>query len=153
MKCLIKFQLLFLIFIFTSCGQKNSTENVKIDTYENVKKQLKESEVEKSNPKADIDELEMEVNNGGLNQYFINSSGQNCYETLNALKKSGKFETAKILEKAIKLINPKNIPEKELIEKLRKREVEELYDEKISEELYSLDKEFYKYPDGSLQKK
>jgi hypothetical protein len=39
------------------------------------------------------------------------------------------------------------------VEKLRKREVKELYDEKISAELNKLDAEFYKYPDGSLMEK
>lgn len=104
-------------------------------------------------PKANIDELEMEVNNGGFNQYFINSSGQNCYETLKALKKNGKLKTAKLLEKAIILINPNKISEKEFIEKLSKNEVEELYNEKISTELEKLDAEIYKYLDGTLTKK
>ena len=149
MKHLIKIQLLMLLLTFSSCAQKNSSESGKVDTYENVKNQLKGTEVEKLNPKANIEELEMEVNNGGFNQYFINS-GQNCYETLKALKKIGKVETAKLLESAINLINPNNISEIDFIEKLRKRDVEELYDDKISAELNKLDTEFYKYKDGSI---
>ncbi|MDR6845620.1 DUF4375 domain-containing protein [Flavobacterium granuli] len=149
MKHLIKIQLLFLLLTLSSCAQKNSSESGKVDTYENVKSQLKGTEVEKLNPKANIEELDMEVNNGGFNQYFINS-GQNCYETLKALKKNGKVETAKLLESAINLINPNHISENDLIEKLRKREVEELYDDKIDAELNKLDDEFYKYKDGSL---
>jgi PBP1b-binding outer membrane lipoprotein LpoB len=149
MKHLIKIQLLLLFLSLSSCAQKNSTESGKVDTYENVKNQLKRTEVEKLNPKADIRELEMEINNGGFNQYFINS-GQNCYETLKALKKNGKVETAKLLESAINLINPNHISENDFIEKLRKREVEELYNDKISAKLNKLDAEFYKYKDGSL---
>ncbi|WKL43508.1 DUF4375 domain-containing protein [Flavobacterium sp. ZE23DGlu08] len=149
MKYLIKIQLLLLLLTFSSCAQKNSSESGKVDTYENVKTQLKRTEVDKLNPKANIEELEMEVNNGGFNQYFINS-GQNCYETLKALKKIGKVETAKLLESAINLINPNNISEIDFIEKLRKRDVEELYDDKISAELNKLDTEFYKYKDGSI---
>ena len=145
MRQLIKFQLLLFIYVFSSCAQKNSSEN--------VNEQLKGTEVEKVIPKANIDELEMEVNNGGFNQYFINSSSQNCYETLKALKKNGKAKTAKLLESAINLINPNHISENEFLEKLRKREVEELYDENISVELNKLDTEFYKYPDGSLMEK
>ncbi|MCF6142526.1 DMP19 family protein [Flavobacterium sp. K77] len=148
----LKIQILLLIFVFSSCAQKSSSENAKVDTYENLKKELKGTEVEKVTPKANIDELEMEVNNGGFNQYFINSSSQNCYETLKALKENGKAKTAKLLENAITLINPNDIPENEFLEKLRKREVEELYDEKISAELNKLDEAFYKYPDGSLTK-
>ena len=149
MKELIKIQLLLLLLTFSSCAQKNSSEIGKVDTYDNVKNQLKGTEVEKLNPKANIAELEMEVNNGGFNQYFINS-GQNCYETLKALKKNRKFETAKLLENAIDLINPNHISENDFIEKVRKREVEELYDDKISAELNKLDNEFYKYKDGSI---
>ncbi|MNF65797.1 hypothetical protein D3C85_316810 [compost metagenome] len=149
MKHLIKIQLLLLLLSLSSCAQKNSSESGKIDTYENVKNQLKGTEVEKLNPKADIRELEMEVNNGGFNQYFINS-GQNCYETLKALKKNGKVETAELLESAINLINPNHISENDFVEKLRKREVEELYNDKISAKLNKLDAEFYKYKDGSL---
>lgn len=95
--------------------------------------------------------LEMEVNNGGLKQYFINSSGQNCYETLRLLKKTGKTNTAAILEEAISLINPRNIKETEFVEKLRQNKVEELYDEEISQKMDVLDEKFYKYPDGSLK--
>ncbi|PIF62309.1 DUF4375 domain-containing protein [Flavobacterium sp. 11] len=149
MKHLIKIQLLMLLLTFSSCAQKNSSESGKVDTYENVKNQLKGTEVEKLNPKANIEELEMEVNNGGFNQYFINS-GQNCYETLKALKKNAKVETAKLLESAINLINPNHISENDFIEKLRRREVEELYDDKISTKLNKLDTEFYKYKDGNL---
>ncbi|CAM3700419.1 DMP19 family protein [Flavobacterium chungbukense] len=149
MKHLIKIQFLMLLLTFSSCAQKNSSESGKVDTYENVKNQLKGTEVEKLNPKANIEELEMEVNNGGFNQYFINS-GQNCYETLKALKKNGKVETAKLLESAINLINPNHISENDFIEKLRRREVEELYDDKISAKLNKLDTQFYKYKDGNL---
>lgn len=144
--------LTFLISIFQSCAQKNPLENGKIETYKNVNKQLEENQNKKLIPKADIDELEMEVNNGGFNQYFINC-GQNSYETLIELKKSGKNKTAVLLKKAIKLINPTNLSEKDFIEKLQKREVDELYDDKISAELNLLDEKFYKYPDGNLQQK
>ncbi len=147
----LKIQLLLLIFVFSNCTQKSSSENGKDDTYKSVKKELKGTEIEKINPKANIDELEMEINNGGFNQYFVNS-GQNCFETLKALKKKRKAKTAKLLESAINLINPNNISENEFAEKLRKREVKELYDEKISAELNKLDEAFYKYPDGSLTK-
>lgn len=98
-----------------------------------------------------IEEFEMELNNGGFNQYFFNSSGKNCFEALAILKTNKKYKTAKLLERAINLINPKKFSEKELIQKLENREVEELSDEKISNELNKLDTEFYKYPDGLLQ--
>ncbi|WP_051234484.1 DMP19 family protein [Flavobacterium denitrificans] len=129
--------ILFLILItFSSCLSQVSSDKEKTII---------------SKSKANIEELEMEVNNGGFNQYFFNSSGQNCFETLKVLKKNKKFKTAKILESAINLINPKKLPNDDLIKKLRNREVEELNDEKINAKLELLDLEFYKYPDGNLQ--
>jgi SOS response regulatory protein OraA/RecX len=66
------------------------------------------------------------------------------------LQKTKKFKTAAILQQAIALINPSKLSEKALIDKLRKREVEELYDDNISEKLNKLDESFYTYPDGAL---
>jgi hypothetical protein len=152
MKRFLKIQIVLLLAIFPSCNQKNLPESRKVDTYQNIKEELKGTELEKTTPKANIEELEMEVNNGGFSQYFLNSSGQNCFATLISLKKNGKPKTAKLLESAIDLINPNQLSEKELIEKIRKREVEELDDEKVNARLEKLDEMFYKYPDGSLAK-
>ena len=138
---------MFLGLVSSSCAQNKSNKN--IDTYENVKKELKGVELPNEKPKADIEEFEMEVNNGGLNQYFLNA-GQNCYETLRELQKTKKVKTAAILQQAIALINPSKLSEKALIDKLRKREVEELYDDNISEKLDKLDETFFTYPDGAL---
>ncbi|HEX9957960.1 MAG TPA: DUF4375 domain-containing protein, partial [Fibrella sp.] len=48
-------------------------------------------------PTANIELLEAEVENGGFGQYFFNSSGVDCFETLRALEKNGKTQTARIL--------------------------------------------------------
>jgi uncharacterized protein DUF4375 len=140
-----------LIFALSIIGCSNDRKHMKIDTAENLRKELKGVEHEKITPIANISELESEVNNGGLNQYFFNSSGQNCFATLRLLQVTGKTHTVAILQAAIKAINPNNLPEKELIEKLRKREVSELDDDKVNAKLDSLDNEFLEYPDGALQ--
>ncbi|MDR6764256.1 plastocyanin domain-containing protein [Flavobacterium sp. 2755] len=132
MKLLSLILLLFLL-TFSSCLSQTSSEKISV-----------------SKPMANIEELEIEINNGGFNQYFFNC-GQNCFETLKALKKNNKPKTAKILESAISLINPKKLPNKDLIKKLRNQEVEELNNEEINAKLELLDLEFYKYPDGNLQ--
>lgn len=116
----------------------------KIDTYENLKKDLKSVENEKVIPHAAPEEFASEINNGGLNQYFFNSSGQNCFATLRYFKKNGMTKEEKILEEAINLINPKKLSEKVLIENLRKRTVDELEDSIVNEKLGKLDKEYYK---------
>lgn len=147
MKINICFLYAFLGLVSLGCAQNKSEQS--IDTYENVKKELKGVELPNEKPKADIEEFEMEVNNGGLNQYFLNA-GQNCFETLRELKKTGKSKTATILQQAIVLINPNKLSEKVLTDRLRKREVEELFDDKVSEKLSNLDEAFFKYPDGAL---
>ena len=116
----------------------------KIDTYENLTKELKGVENEKVTPHADPEEFASEVNNGGLNQYFFNSSGQNCFATLQYFKARGMTKEAEILEKAIDLINPKKLPEEVLIENLRRRIVSELDDSIINEKLNELDNHYYK---------
>ena len=144
-----KIMLFYLLsFIFIGC---NNTPKYKVDTYDNLKKELDDVEQEKRTPIASIGGLESEVNNGGLNQYFFNSTGQDCFETMRELENRGKLKTAKILQVAIKLINPNNLSEAELIEKIRKREVKELDDSIINLKLDSLDNEFYSYPDGDLR--
>ena len=145
----IKAYFLYALLGLASSGCAQDKPNKSIDTYENVKKELRGVEVPNEKPKADVEELEMEVNNGGLNQYFLNA-GQNCFETLRELQKTKKDKTAAILQQAIALINPSKLLEKALIEKLQKREVEELFDDKISEQLNKLDEAFYTYPDGAL---
>lgn len=133
---LFNFILSLLLMTFSSCLSQATSEKEKPHI---------------SKPTANIEELEMEVNNGGFNQYFFNSSGQNCFETLKALKKNKKFKTAKILESAINLINPKKLSNEDLIIKLRNQEVEELDNEEINAKLELLDLEFYKYADRNLQ--
>ncbi len=47
-----------------------------------------------------IDNLLTEVNNGGFNQFYTNSSGNFSHETVEALKTIGAYKTAKIVETA-----------------------------------------------------
>ncbi|MEP6612841.1 MAG: DMP19 family protein [Mucilaginibacter sp.] len=55
-------------------------------------------------------ELEREVNNGGFDQYFSNSSGMYADETIKTLKLIGADKTAKILEAAIEPFPNKTVP-------------------------------------------
>lgn len=85
--------LLLIIFLICSCKQNSKdTESLhgKIGTAEELRKAIKESGNDANQIfepiRANISELEAEINNGGFNQYFFNSSGQNCFETLKALE-------------------------------------------------------------------
>lgn len=147
----ISIAIIFTFTIFPSCNSHTAQKEHKVDTYDRIKKQVKETGHEKTTPVANINELEMELNNGGFNQYFINSSGRNCFETLLLLKKNRKYKSAALLEEAIALINPGKLSEDEFLEQLRKHQVDELYNDEITEKLNVLDEKFYKYPDGALQ--
>lgn len=54
--------------------------------------------------------LEREVNNGGFNQYFINSAGDFAHETIDSLIAIGALKTATILQKAIDLFPGSRVP-------------------------------------------
>lgn len=73
---------IFLILLNSSCHLNEK----KVDTYDNLKKDLKEIEIEKTTLHADADEFETEVNNGGLNQFFFNSSGKIVLKLCDILK-------------------------------------------------------------------
>ncbi|MBQ4467231.1 MAG: DUF4300 family protein [Firmicutes bacterium] len=49
-----------------------------------------------------VEELQDEVNNGGFDQYFINSSGDHWVDAIEACKEIGAVKTADLLEKASK---------------------------------------------------
>lgn len=85
--------------------------------------------------------LEREINNGGFNQFFSNSSGDHSHETIASLNAVGAHKTADILQKAIDQFPgskvPKDMDERtEIIE-----QIEEAADGAWSE----LDEQFYEY--------
>src|SRR4051812_12008186 len=57
-----------------------------------------------------IQELEREVNNGGFNQYFINSSGDYAHEAIKSLQAIGANTTADILQRAIDQFPNQKVP-------------------------------------------
>jgi hypothetical protein len=135
--------IIIAVALFFLSGKKRNVSR-KIDTYKNIKDSLKQFPNETKSPIANIEELDMEVNNGGFNQYFFNSSGQNCFETLRELKRLGKNKKAELLEKAIDFINPNKLSEDTMIKKLRLRQVSELDDDFINVKLDSLDEIYFK---------
>jgi hypothetical protein len=54
--------------------------------------------------------IEREVNNGGFNQFFLNSSGNYAHETIDSLKIVGAEKTANILQLAIDQFPDKKVP-------------------------------------------
>lgn len=92
--------------------------------------------------------LEGEVNNGGFNQYFFNSSGDFAQDTVTALREIGADFTADLLLQSFTVF-PGNIP---IRDRYKRQKVLLKIGEDKEEFLNELDEKFYAYTDpiGSL---
>ena len=87
--------------------------------------------------------LEREINNGGFNQFFSNSAGDNSHETIVSLKAVGAYKTADILQKAIDQFPGSKVP-KDMDERTEILEQIEVAADGVWSEL---DEQFYEYED------
>lgn len=84
--------------------------------------------------------LEQEVNNGGFDQFFYNSSGDFSNELVDAFTKIGALKTAEICKKAVSVFNGE-VP-------VNREEREEVFDKIDSDDILSeCDDAFYDYED------
>jgi len=90
-----------------------------------------------------VQELEREVNNGGFNQYFWNSSGDYAMDTVEALKAIGANKTATIVQKAIDRFPNANVP----VNKDEREELVEKIEETANPVWNELDQKFFLYED------
>ena len=67
--------------------------------------------MDKSSVSELVEELEMEINNGGFDQYFFNSAGDRVYPTVEALEAIGAKHTANIVRRAIAKFPQGVVPE------------------------------------------
>lgn len=88
--------------------------------------------------------LEREINNGGFNQYFINSSGDFAHQTIQSLTAIGATTTADILKKAIDQFPDKKVPQ----DRDKRVEIVERIEETANEVWEELDQKFFEYADG-----
>jgi hypothetical protein len=88
--------------------------------------------------------LEREINNGGLNQYFYNSSGDFAHETIASLRTIGAGKTADILQKAIDQFPGSAVPK----DRVKRQEELEQIEDTANEVWEQLDQAFYKYEDN-----
>lgn len=86
---------------------------------------------------------EREVNNGGFNQYFINSSGEFAHQTIQSLKRIGANTTADILQKAIDQFPDKKVPQ----DRDERNELVEQIEATANEVWNELDQQFFQYTD------
>ena len=87
--------------------------------------------------------LEREINNGGFNQYFINSSGDFAHQTIQSLTTIGASTTADILQKAIDQFPDKKVPQ----DRDERIELVEQIEETANEVWEELDGKFFEYAD------
>nr|WP_299385061.1 DUF4375 domain-containing protein [Allomuricauda sp.] len=97
-----------------------------------------------------IDKLEMEVQNGGLLQFFTNSSRQYAQETLEALELVGDPGAKQLLEKALETVVAHHESPQSLNEKINSKKIHEifntsdLYDNApLMDAMNALDNKFY----------
>ena len=83
-----------------------------------------------------IQSLEREINNGGFNQYFFNSSGDFAHQTVQSLQTIGANTTADILQKAIDQFPDKKAPQ----DRTQRQEVLEQIEETANEIWEGLDR-------------
>lgn len=87
--------------------------------------------------------LEREINNGGFNQYFFNSSGDFAHKTIKSLQTIGANKTADILQKAINQFPNANVPE----DRTERQEILEQIEETADLVWEELDLMFFTYED------
>ncbi len=90
-----------------------------------------------------IENLEREINNGGFNQFYFNSSGDFANETVDYLKIIGAEKTAKIVEKANNQWKNGIVPQNRIERRITLENIEYKADSIWNQ----CDNEFYEYPD------
>jgi hypothetical protein len=90
-----------------------------------------------------VENLEREINNGGFNQFYWNSSGNYANETIDALIKIGANKTAEIVKKANSEFKNGIVPK----DREKRQDELELIEDKAKENWNNLDSEFYEYND------
>ena len=87
--------------------------------------------------------LEREINNGGFNQFYINSSGDFAHETVESLKAIGADKTAEILKNANGQFPNQTVPK----DRAERQEIVEQIEEEANIVWEELDQQFFAYED------
>ena len=88
--------------------------------------------------------LEREINNGGFNQYFHNSTGEFAHETIVSLDGIGANKTSVILQQAINQFPGSNVPK----ERDERQEILQQIEAIANIVWEELDQKFYTYEDN-----
>lgn len=88
--------------------------------------------------------VERELNNGGFNQYFWNSSGDFANETIASLKAIGAEKTAALLQQAMDQFPDRKVP----TNRDERNELQEQIQEQADDVWNELDEKFYLYEEN-----
>ncbi len=120
---------------------------MEIDSYLNEKSEYGEK-IKKLNSSQRtflfVENLEREINNGGFNQFYFNSSGDFSQETVTALLEIGANKTAEIVKRANSEFKNGTVPK----ERTERQNELELIEEKAEENWNNCYSEFYKYQEN-----
>ena len=120
---------------------------IEIDTYLNQKCSYGEK-IELLNESQKVlllvENLEREINNGGFNQFYRNSSGDFVNETIDALNLIGAKKTAEIVKDANSEFKNGSVPK----DRVKRQNVMALIERKAEENWESLDSLFFEYNDN-----
>lgn len=89
-------------------------------------------------------ELEGDINNGGFDQYFFNSSGDTAFHAVQALTEIGAIQMAGIVSRANQLF-PSGSPPRD---RTKRQWLLDAMREESKSTLARLDEEFFSYPDN-----
>jgi len=87
--------------------------------------------------------LEREVNNGGFNNYFLNSAGNFAHETIKSLQAIGANHTSKLLQQAMDEFPANKVP---IDRSIRQKLVME-FPKEVKDKWHNLDNNFFEYKD------
>jgi hypothetical protein len=85
--------------------------------------------------------VEREVNNGGFNQFYYNSSGDYANEVLESLKSIGDEKTVQIIQEANERFPDKNVPK----DREERQEILEKIEDEVNGTWENLDQRFCEY--------
>ena len=91
-----------------------------------------------------VDMLEGQVNNGGFDQFFFNSSGDYTHEILSACEKIKAYKTADLIATAIKAFPVSPVPK----DTETRREIMQNLNDSSTKVWDDLDDKFYEYEDN-----
>lgn len=149
----LKFHLTLLVLIYSATISAQEGLDMDSETYlftlaDDIQSRESKTALSGLAPKEQVFflvwSLEAEINNGGFNQFFFNSSGDHATATAEALRAIGATKTAAIVEAAMSIFGAEG-PNRS---KTRRQQQLTIFSDEQQERLSDLDAIYYTYPDN-----